>query len=459
MSKKLKPDDRKGIVITNDAPLHVYGGIRGPIKSMYYETVEKIATILSDNAKVVQVTSKGEKIDLDFTNFDKDLDPYDDEIDEVLELITCTPDRIIVLEATKTATINTNVEQCKFESLNDKIATVAQNGVVTGVDGGETSIRVSKSGYRTVSVPVKVKERPEIKVVPEWINKLKVGEEITLTTDPSDVKFKTEDEVYANVNDRGVVRGIAGGSTTVIVSKDGYKDAKVPVTVVANTMQCTPSTVEELYVGDTQKIITEPKTSLFSSGNSLIAKVSGEGEITGVRAGETTVTVSKQGYYDVIIPVTVKDKPTIKCTPSEILELQVGLEETITTEPTGATFRSENEEFAKVNEQGVVTGVKEGTANIVVTKDGHQDAKVKVTVIPKKVVTCDPATIAELVVGQTQQITATPDNATFRLESEGIITVTERGLVEAVAEGQANVIVEAEGYESTTVTVTTKNNE
>ena len=535
MTKKLKPEERKGIIVTNDAAMHIYGGVRGPITSKYYETVEKIGSMLADKAKVTQVTSKGEKIELDFTNFDKDLDPYDEEVDEILELITCTPDKIIDLEITKTVTIGTDVEACSFESLNTQIATVTPDGLVTGIKDGETAIRVSKEGYRTVSIPVTVieqqsvtcmppqisglvvgqtikitatpaeatfksesdliatvtpegvveaisqgetkiivsadgykaaevvvstKNKPVIKCTPNAIDGLYVGDTTTIETEPTGVGFRSENDEYATVTENGVVEGVKAGTTNIIVSKEGYQDAKVSVTLKDKLdIDVNPTAIETLYVEEEIKLTTDPNVVNFKSENDLYATVTDKGVVRGVKVGSTNIIITKEGYKELKVPVNVKEKETIQCTPKTIDELQVGLQQTITTEPVGATFQSESNEIATVTPEGVVEGVGQGSTNIIVTKDGYNQATVPVTVIPRKIVTCEPTSIVDLTVGQTQTITATPSNATFRVEEEGVISVTPEGLVEALTEGQGKVIVEAEGYEAAVVVVTTKNPE
>ena len=72
----------------------------------------------------------------------------------------------ITVEEGKTAAITSSMTDLSFKSNNTAIATVDANGVVTGVKAGETTISVSKTGYKTIKVPVTVTEVAGTIVVP-----------------------------------------------------------------------------------------------------------------------------------------------------------------------------------------------------------------------------------------------------------------------------------------------------
>ena len=58
----------------------------------------------------------------------------------------------------KTAQITSEVTGLTYKSANTAIASVDENGLVTGVAAGSTTINVSKNGYKTVKLPVEVVE-------------------------------------------------------------------------------------------------------------------------------------------------------------------------------------------------------------------------------------------------------------------------------------------------------------
>lgn len=142
-----------------------------------------------------------------------------------------------------------------------------------------------------------------------------------------------------------------------------------------------------------------------------------------------------------------------------------------TVVPTNATnkaitYTSSDEKIATVAENGTVTAIAEGSADITVTTaDGGFTDKCVVTVTKPTVavtgVTIDPTT-ANIEVGKTAKLTATvvPDNATnkattYKSSNEAVATVAPDGTVTAVAVGTANITVTAVDGGSTASCVVT----
>ena len=90
-------------------------------------------------------------------------------------------------------------------------------------------------------------------------------------------------------------------------------------------------------------------------------------------------------------------RPYVAPTPVVVnetaLEVREGKTAQITSSMTGLSFRSSNTSVCTVDQTGLVTGVKAGTATITVSKEGnYKDAKVAVTVLEKEgIVTLDLA--------------------------------------------------------------------
>ena len=97
--------------------------------------------------------------------------PYLDDVEVYAEqsaTLTVVPaaekDPVVVNEESltiqegKTASITSSMTGLTFKSNSTSIATVDENGVVTGVKVGETTISVSKEGYKMIKVPVTVTE-------------------------------------------------------------------------------------------------------------------------------------------------------------------------------------------------------------------------------------------------------------------------------------------------------------
>jgi uncharacterized protein YjdB len=129
------------------------------------------------------------------------------------------------------------------------------------------------------------------------------------------------------------------------------------------------------------------------------------------------------------------------------------------------TWGSSNAAVATVTASGLVTGVAAGSATITATSEGKSGtAAVSVTPVLVASVTMSP-TLANVLVGQTVQLTATPRDATGNVltgrvvtwasSNTGVATVSSGGLVTAVAAGPAIITATSEGKNGTTgITVT-----
>ncbi|MDE6279272.1 MAG: Ig-like domain-containing protein, partial [Paramuribaculum sp.] len=158
---------------------------------------------------------------------------------------TVNPESIEDLIVGHTATIEVefaeNVENVNatFVSADEAIATVDENGVVTGIAPGETQITVTVDEVEQV-VAVKVRA-PEFafEVSPEAIaigTGLNATLEVNITKDEfvegteHIFTYSSSDETIAIVDENGVVTGVAKGETVVTVACEGV-EVEVPVTV------------------------------------------------------------------------------------------------------------------------------------------------------------------------------------------------------------------------------------
>ncbi len=156
----------------------------------------------------------------------------------------------------------------------------------------------------------------------------------------------------------------------------------------------------------------------------------------------------------------------------ETAEIPVGMTEELTAklspvEPDNANviWASDNEAVATVDENGVVTAVSEGTANITVTtEDGGYTATCVVTVVAATAVTgveLDNATLSMLVDEvKTINATVSPDNATTKdviwtSSDDTVATVTANGSIKAIKAGTATITVTTkDGAKTATCVVT-----
>ena len=138
------------------------------------------------------------------------------------------------------------------------------------------------------------------------------------------------------------------------------------------------------------------KTVSWSSSNNSVATVSG-GRITGVGKGSAVITAKTVNGLTATVKVTVAENPNIiKPTGISVDKTSVILEEgntekiTATVSPANATnktvkWSSDNTQVATVSNAGIITAVRDGSANITVTTFNGYKATIKVYVTAKQI--------------------------------------------------------------------------
>ena len=271
-------------------------------------------------------------------------------------------------------------------------------------------------------------------------------------------------------------------------SKDEEPVPEPTPPVVSVTSVTLNKTSTSIQVGGTETLTAtvSPKDAAnkkvtWKSSNAAIASVDANGKVTGVKAGEATITVTTEdGGKTATCKVTVSDKEIkvtgVKLNKSET-SLLVGGNETLTATvlPEDATnqnvtWKSDKPEIATVDANGKVTAVKVGEATITVTtEDGGKTATCKVTVKTATIAVTGVTlnkTATSLLVGGSETLTATvaPAEATnkkviWKSDKPEIATVDANGKVTAVKAGEATITVTTEdGGKTATCKVTVKPN-
>ena len=305
----------------------------------------------------------------------------------------------------------------KWESSDESIATVDENGKVTAKAVGSATITVTtnEKGFTAtcrVVVSDNVVKVTGIEVSPTRLN-IAVGdaERVTATVSPANatnkgVTWTSSDNSIATVSSTGVIRGVGDGEATITATtKDG--DKKATVTVRVDEVKVKSLTVQPLTVGlnKTAQLVykIEPsnaavKTVEWKSTDTDIATVDSKGVVTGKKEGKVKIigTIKDKGgehkgeaWVTVTKPVAVSGV-TIEC-PSQVY---TGKTATIsaTIKPNNAVNKRVT--WNKVSGVGTVqtssanppkakftAGNDEGTATIsVTTADGGYKAECTIEV-------------------------------------------------------------------------------
>ena len=209
-----------------------------------------------------------------------------------------------------------------WSSSNAQIATVDQNGKVTAVKEGTTTITVN-AGDKSASCVVTVNKKV-IPVESIVLNKstltLDKGASETLiatvkpddATDPT-VTWTSSDEKVASVDANGKVVAIGGGGA-VITAKAGSQEATctVSVTVPVEGVSLDQKSVtieEESCVTLLAKITPDDATTQtveWTSSNAGVATVDANGKVSGITVGTATITAQVADKQATCVVTVVK---------------------------------------------------------------------------------------------------------------------------------------------------------
>lgn len=200
---------------------------------------------------------------------------------------------------------------------------------------------------------------------------------LKLSNNKKTIKWSSSNSKIASVSSKGSVKAIKNGTVKIYAKVSGKTyTCKVKV----ETPYISKKAVS-IYKGKTYKLSMKANTQKvkWSSSNTKIAKVSSTGNVTGVKAGKTTIkaTIGTKKYTSTI---TVKN-PSFTLNTSSIT-LNKG--KTYTVKPKMApsakiTWKSSNSAIASVSTKGVITAKKGGSAVITAKANGiTRSIKVKV---------------------------------------------------------------------------------
>lgn len=294
---------------------------------------------------------------------------------------------------------------------------------------------------------------------------------LTATVLPSDatdqsISWSTNDASVATV-ENGKVTAVAVGSAA-ITALAGGKVASCVVTVSKKTIKVSSVILNQtslvLTKGQTETLvaIVKPddatdKTVSWSSSATDVVGVDENGLVTALQGGEAVVT-AKAGEISATCQVTV----TVPVENVEMDRTSVTLEEgesttlVATVKPDDATDKnvtwSTNDASVATVENGLVTGISEGTAVISALSGGKVGScivTVKKKVIAVTSVTLNKSTLA-LKKGQSETLSATvkPDDATdktitWNSSAADVASVDASGKVTALRSGEALITAKA----------------
>lgn len=331
------------------------------------------------------------------------------------------------------------------------------------------------------------KEDPTVAVTGVSLNKTAVelteGATVTLeaTVNPSNatekaVTWSSDNASVATVSNGTVTAVKAGSATVTVTTKDGGKTARCAVTVKPKVIEVRSIKLTDAKggsrgqakVGDTftLQVAFDPADatdrSLVWEATTECGRVDDKGNVTALTLGDCVIRATSANgvsgdYYFVIEPVlaegiTVQD-PDGRSEGSVTVGKTLQLKATVT--PANTTrkpeWSSSDRSVAEVDGEGLVTGVKAGSATITASVDG-KSASYRLTVSLIKVtgIEVTPSTLT-ITAGQTRQLVAKvlPETASIQSvkwtsSNDKAASVDRNGLLTAIAEGKTRIYATAD---------------
>ena len=305
---------------------------------------------------------------------------------------------------------------------------------VSGIATGKATITVKTPNGKSAKVAVTV-EDPSIptgirlNVEPIIAHDLNTPLKLEATLLPEDsakgsVSWKSSSKKIADVDKDGNVIFYKTGKATITATATTGKKPSAKVTLnitdsrAPNGIQLDPAKPEPIDLNDTLEIIATllPKETAvgdieWKSSSPKIATVE-NGVVIPQKAGTVTITatVTKNKKINAKVKVTIKDlhEPTgVIIDQGTSSQVVVGADLQLTASATAANgydpittyeWKSSNARIATVSKDGVVHGVKEGTATITVTTRNKKKATCKITVKKEGITPEAPLLISNLTV-------------------------------------------------------------
>ena len=394
----------------------------------------------------------------------------------------------IQLSARFTPATTTN-QTVEWSTSNESIAKVNTSGLVTAKALGTCVIAATAKDGSGVSASCElvVGETPaeSITISPKGPFTIKIGETVSLsaTVLPETATDKSVSWLArtsaVKVDQNGLVTGLAVGDSWVSATNSAGHSDSVNFTV-------TPILVEEIEiesqlsfeVGQTQQLhaVISPSNATNTALNwtvkdSSVASVDNNGNVTALKLGATEITVAATDGSGVTSTVKVNVNPTratgiaIEEPVSTTFKVRETIQLSAIVTPNNSsdktvTWTSSNPEIATVNESGLVSAVSVGDVTITATNSAGQKASINLTVektLAESIVL--NTTSVQLKVGEENSLTVsftpattTDKSITWSSSNTNVATVSEIGLIKAVALGES--VITAKTNDSSNLSVT-----
>ena len=368
---------------------------------------------------------------------------------------------------------NASDRSVSFSSDNGGVASVDGSGNVSykGAGSAVITVKTSDGGYTdTVSVSVSEAEKKVESVSISGDSTVTVGGSISLSASvsPSDASYNGISWSSSNTGiatvDNGKVTGAAAGRATITAEAGGVKATKEievkAAEVTLTGLQISGSSGakkgETVQLTVTAQPAGADASVTWSSSDSGVASVDGNGRVTCIAPGTATITAvsQKNSGIKASITFTVTADASNSVTLNE-MKITAGQTKAADVKITGSvsssSFSIADTKYATVDENGNVKAIRAGSTELTVkvtfSDGGTQTKTAKLTVEAAEVkgITLDQTKVT-LKVGESLKLNPTIDTTGYTgclwyTSDASIVTVTEHGngTITAVKAGKATI--------------------
>lgn len=265
-----------------------------------------------------------------------------------------------------------------WKSSDSKTVSVNKYGKVTAKKAG-TAVITAKLRDTYASCLVSV-HKTAISISPTSAN-IQRGESIKLTavtSNGSNVVWKSKKSSIATVDEYGTVIGKKPGETIITGSADGsYVTCAITVDYPIVTLNQSSLT---LYRGQNAKLYAEVSSNVkpkWKTNRKSVATVDQNGNITALKNGTAIISAIVDGISSSCEVIVEKPEITLS---AEELTIKVGSTATITANVSSGntpTWSTSNPNILSINSNGQIKALKKGKAYVYAKEDG---TKVKCTI-------------------------------------------------------------------------------
>lgn len=382
--------DYDGVVYT--AKLKVKDNAKAGSTTLAFDTSDSEAMYYSDQT-VADVTLTGK--DLGVVSPLKSIS-FNGVADEATINLGATETLQVVYNPEDT----TDDKTVTWNSTNTDAVTV-DNGVVTAVGEGSSTVTATVGEkVATINYTVRI---PLESITINGDETLSKNEEKTLTvtynptntTDNKTVDWESSNPEIVSIDSTGKITGKKGG-TAKITATVGNVKAEKEVKVVVPIESVSLSGDDSILKGETKRLTatinpedtTDDKTITWSSDDENVLFVDQNGQIRGIKEGtanvkavvagkETTKQITVNEIH--INSIAIDGDQEFEMIKNQTKNLSVTINPENTTDDKGVVWKTNNEEVARVDNDGKVTALKEGEAAITATV-GTNETSVKINV-------------------------------------------------------------------------------